>query len=157
MKVGITCYPTYGGSGIVATELGLELANRLTHPRYGVPKTYRALVRGILDETLLDRGRRALLKELRKADRQEGLDLLLRMLVVPLTKEQMADWQPDTPAGAEAYRLRNRQLYRIGRALVENWLDDEPENQAAAKWLDELRIWAEQQKLEEAATPASHP
>jgi N-acetyl-alpha-D-glucosaminyl L-malate synthase BshA len=28
MKVGITCYPTYGGSGIVATELGMELAAR---------------------------------------------------------------------------------------------------------------------------------
>src|SRR6202162_6026027 len=28
MKIGITCSPTYGGSGIVATELGLELANR---------------------------------------------------------------------------------------------------------------------------------
>jgi N-acetyl-alpha-D-glucosaminyl L-malate synthase BshA len=28
VNVGITCYPTYGGSGIVATELGLELANR---------------------------------------------------------------------------------------------------------------------------------
>src|SRR5690242_3966807 len=28
VKVGITCYPTYGGSGIVATELGLELATR---------------------------------------------------------------------------------------------------------------------------------
>jgi N-acetyl-alpha-D-glucosaminyl L-malate synthase BshA len=28
VRVGITCYPTYGGSGIVATELGLELANR---------------------------------------------------------------------------------------------------------------------------------
>ena len=28
MNVGITCYPTYGGSGIVATELGLELATR---------------------------------------------------------------------------------------------------------------------------------
>src|SRR5438045_9228854 len=28
MRVGITCYPTYGGSGIVATELGLELATR---------------------------------------------------------------------------------------------------------------------------------
>jgi L-malate glycosyltransferase len=28
MRVGITCYPTYGGSGIVATELGLELALR---------------------------------------------------------------------------------------------------------------------------------
>lgn len=28
LKIGITCYPTYGGSGIVATELGLELATR---------------------------------------------------------------------------------------------------------------------------------
>ena len=28
MKVGITCYPTYGGSGAVATNLGLELAQR---------------------------------------------------------------------------------------------------------------------------------
>jgi N-acetyl-alpha-D-glucosaminyl L-malate synthase BshA len=28
VRVGITCYPTYGGSGIVATELGLELATR---------------------------------------------------------------------------------------------------------------------------------
>jgi N-acetyl-alpha-D-glucosaminyl L-malate synthase BshA len=27
MKIGITCYPTYGGSGVVATELGIELAN----------------------------------------------------------------------------------------------------------------------------------
>src|ERR1700738_1512792 len=26
LKIGITCYPTYGGSGVVATELGLELA-----------------------------------------------------------------------------------------------------------------------------------
>src|SRR5467141_435647 len=28
MRIGITCYPTYGGSGAVATELGLELARR---------------------------------------------------------------------------------------------------------------------------------
>src|SRR5262245_31494836 len=28
MKIGITCYPTYGGSGVVATELGIELARR---------------------------------------------------------------------------------------------------------------------------------
>jgi N-acetyl-alpha-D-glucosaminyl L-malate synthase BshA len=28
MKIGITCYPTYGGSGVVATELGKELAVR---------------------------------------------------------------------------------------------------------------------------------
>src|SRR5438067_4211070 len=28
MRIGITCYPTYGGSGAVATELGLELGLR---------------------------------------------------------------------------------------------------------------------------------
>src|SRR5213080_2222368 len=28
LKIGITCYPTYGGSGVVATELGMELAER---------------------------------------------------------------------------------------------------------------------------------
>ena len=28
MKIGISCHPTYGGSGAVATELGLELAQR---------------------------------------------------------------------------------------------------------------------------------
>ena len=28
MKIGITCYPTYGGSGVMATELGKDLALR---------------------------------------------------------------------------------------------------------------------------------
>jgi len=28
LKIGITCYPTYGGSGVVATEIGKELAGR---------------------------------------------------------------------------------------------------------------------------------
>ena len=28
MTIGIVCYPTFGGSGVVATELGLELAKR---------------------------------------------------------------------------------------------------------------------------------
>lgn len=28
MKIGIVCYPTFGGSGVVATELGMALANR---------------------------------------------------------------------------------------------------------------------------------
>jgi N-acetyl-alpha-D-glucosaminyl L-malate synthase BshA len=50
VKIGITCYPTYGGSGVVATELGLALAeggdevhfisyalpSRLALPRPGV-------------------------------------------------------------------------------------------------------------------------
>ena len=28
MKIAIVCYPTFGGSGVVATELGMELAKR---------------------------------------------------------------------------------------------------------------------------------
>ena len=28
MKIGISCHPTYGGSGVVATEIGMELAQR---------------------------------------------------------------------------------------------------------------------------------
>ena len=28
LRIGITCYPTVGGSGVVATELGIELAKR---------------------------------------------------------------------------------------------------------------------------------
>lgn len=28
MKIGIVCYPTYGGSGVVATELGMALASK---------------------------------------------------------------------------------------------------------------------------------
>ena len=28
MRIAIICYPTFGGSGVVATELGLELANK---------------------------------------------------------------------------------------------------------------------------------
>ena len=28
MRIGISCYPTYGGSGVVATELAMALADR---------------------------------------------------------------------------------------------------------------------------------
>jgi hypothetical protein len=28
MRIGVTCYPTYGGSGVVATELGKAMAQR---------------------------------------------------------------------------------------------------------------------------------
>ncbi len=40
MNIGITCYPTYGGSGVVATELGIELAKKghnVHFISYGLP------------------------------------------------------------------------------------------------------------------------
>lgn len=42
MKIGIVCYPTYGGSGVVATELGKGLAKK-GHQVHFI--TYRAPVR----------------------------------------------------------------------------------------------------------------
>ena len=42
MKIAIVCYPTFGGSGVVATELGLELA-RKGHEIHFI--TYRQRVR----------------------------------------------------------------------------------------------------------------
>jgi L-malate glycosyltransferase len=34
VKIGITCYPTFGGSGVIATELGIELARRGDHVHF---------------------------------------------------------------------------------------------------------------------------
>jgi N-acetyl-alpha-D-glucosaminyl L-malate synthase BshA len=50
MKIGISCYPTHGGSGVVATELGMELARRgheVHFISYSMPfrlKTYQSNV-----------------------------------------------------------------------------------------------------------------
>ncbi|MBK0368219.1 N-acetyl-alpha-D-glucosaminyl L-malate synthase BshA [Flavobacterium agrisoli] len=50
MKIAIVCYPTFGGSGVVATELGLELARR-GHEIHFI--TYRQPVRlALLNENL---------------------------------------------------------------------------------------------------------
>ncbi len=35
MKLAIACYPTYGGSGVMATELGLALAERGHEVHFG--------------------------------------------------------------------------------------------------------------------------
>src|SRR5713101_4235185 len=46
MKIGITCYPTYGGSGVVAPELGLELGLRghQAHIHYAIPHSVSAML-----------------------------------------------------------------------------------------------------------------
>lgn len=50
MKIGITCYPTYGGSGVVATELGKALALRgheVHFISYAIPTRLTAFVDNI--------------------------------------------------------------------------------------------------------------
>jgi N-acetyl-alpha-D-glucosaminyl L-malate synthase BshA len=48
MKIGITCYPTYGGSGAVATELGLALARR-GHEVHFITYAYPFRLRGYVE------------------------------------------------------------------------------------------------------------
>ncbi len=50
MKIGITCYPTYGGSGALATELGLALARRgheVHFITYAMPFRLREYAQGV--------------------------------------------------------------------------------------------------------------
>lgn len=50
MKIGITCYPTYGGSGVVATELGIALAaqgHEVHFISYAIPKRLNSFVENI--------------------------------------------------------------------------------------------------------------
>lgn len=44
----------FDSTGLVLLTNDGDLANRLTHPRYGVPKTYHVLVRGDLDEAAVE-------------------------------------------------------------------------------------------------------
>jgi pseudouridine synthase len=62
----------FATAGLVLLTNDGALANRLTHPRYGVPKVYRALAKGTLDVVAVERARAGLAKELRKSDRREG-------------------------------------------------------------------------------------
>ncbi len=50
MKIGIACYPTFGGSGVVATELGHELASRghdVHFVSYALPSRLNVFRRGV--------------------------------------------------------------------------------------------------------------
>lgn len=51
MKIGIVCYPTFGGSGIVATQLGMEFAkkgNEIHFISYNQPVRLNALLPNVI-------------------------------------------------------------------------------------------------------------
>lgn len=51
MKIGITCYPTYGGSGVIATELGKALAARgceVHFISYALPHRLNSFVENVI-------------------------------------------------------------------------------------------------------------
>ncbi len=59
-------------SGLVLLTNDGAMVNRLTHPRYGVPKTYRCLVRGAWDDASVLRLEQKLNRAQKKDDRRLG-------------------------------------------------------------------------------------
>jgi pseudouridine synthase len=62
----------FNTAGLVLLTNDGTLANRLTHPRYGVAKTYRAVVKEALTPADLPGLSRRILREIRKDDRMAG-------------------------------------------------------------------------------------
>ncbi|MEZ6242053.1 MAG: pseudouridine synthase [Phycisphaerales bacterium] len=62
----------YDSLGLVLLTNDGELANRITHPRFGVPKTYKVVVKGVLDEEAARELERGIYLAQRKAGRTEG-------------------------------------------------------------------------------------
>src|SRR5438876_1036698 len=109
MRIGITCYPTYGGSGAVATELGLELARRghdVHFIAYASPFRLRGVVERVtfhevaaIDYPLFEQSPHALALAVKQHEvaQRERLDLLHVHYAIPfattawLAKQMMAD------------------------------------------------------------------
>jgi len=64
----------YDTTGLLLLTNDGELANRLTHPRYGVDKTYRAVVKGCLDDDALATLRRGVYLARRRQGRTVGAE-----------------------------------------------------------------------------------
>jgi 23S rRNA pseudouridine2605 synthase len=60
-------------TGLVLMTNDGELANRLTHPRYEVPKTYHVVVRGGVDDAAIDAIRTKFYLAARREDAEEGV------------------------------------------------------------------------------------
>lgn len=60
----------YETTGLVLLTNDGALANRLSHPKYGVPRTYQAIIKGVLDEVGLASLQRAMIKEQRRDDKR---------------------------------------------------------------------------------------
>ncbi len=95
LKIGIVCYPTFGGSGVVATEVGLALArrgHRVHLLSYDVPSRLDRFVENLVfhevatrSYPLLDDGAYtlSLASKIVEVSRYEGLDLLHVHYAVP--------------------------------------------------------------------------
>ena len=92
-----------GTSGLLLLTTDGELAHRLTHPRYGVPKTYEATVEGVVPDAALDR-------------LCHGVQLEDGM-TAPAVVERLPGGTPPTHLRLVIHEGRNRQVRRMFEAV----------------------------------------
>lgn len=78
----------YDATGLLLLTNDGELANRLTHARYGVEKTYQLVVRGTMDDAALDRVNRAIGQVTRRAAKEAGTPRAARADLKIVAKDQ---------------------------------------------------------------------
>lgn len=98
--------------GLILLTNDGELANRLTHPRYGVPKTYRVAVKGSLDEDAIKELERGIFLAQRKAGRTEGAGRTAHVEIVLIARER-----EKTIVELTLREGRNRQVRRMLAAV----------------------------------------
>lgn len=86
--------------------------------------------------------------------RQRYLPIFIEITATALSGAEAVDWNLNDLAGKEAYTKRMRDLAVIGRALVDDWAIDEPDNPAIGRLREALTKWAASSGiLEEANKP----
>ncbi len=118
----------YDTVGLILLTNDGEIANRLTHPRYGVPKTYRVTVKGALDEDAAAELERGIFLAQRQAGKTIGgsrtahveLELIARETgksVIELTLREGRNRQVRRMLAAVGYPVQK--LERVGMGPVQ--------------------------------------
>jgi len=102
----------YDSVGLILMTNDGALANRLTHPRYGVPKAYRVVVKGSLDEDAARELERGIYLAQRKAGQTVGAQRTANVELEVLHKER-----DKTTIELTLREGRNRQVRRMLAAV----------------------------------------
>lgn len=102
----------YDTTGLLLLTNDGDLANQLTHPRYGVPKTYRAVVKGTIEDEAVAELERGIFLADRKAGRTQGASRTAHVEVRVVLRER-----DRTTLELTLREGRNRQVRRLLAAV----------------------------------------
>jgi pseudouridine synthase len=102
----------YDSVGLLLLTNDGELANRLTHPRYGVAKTYKVKVRGQIDDDACRELERGIYLADRKEGKTDGASRTAQVELAVIRRERDATWLELTLREG-----RNRQVRRMLAAV----------------------------------------